>query len=388
MTPQGDWSKQADQIQNVLDGINKKLKDPLFTRGSQSNWSDIPGWTSTGSILLDAVMTSYDANRKPIGSGWAWGRWYEIYGPEASGKSTIVEHAFAETQKAGGTAALLDSESKLYKPRATQIGVDLDRLVLMDAPYIEAGIEGFNLLMEAVQNNKALQQRGALMAWDTLASCRTFNEYKYANKGTLDDKDEDVKKWAGGMAEKARTIRGMFRDLTNKLPGYRACFILVNQLSSTMAGGKYEKQNDTTGGWGPRFHSSARLDVSKFGVYVDPYNKERLAGARVRVKFEKSSLFKPYAQVELPMDFETGVDNNLSLVEFHQSFTKLVVNKAGRYYCESFFGSEATGKYLPEFLTIVKQDELFRDFLLQKLRENVDCFWRKAAGYADKDKDK
>ena len=368
-------------LQGVLEGVNDKLKDShLFTRASDANWSDIPFWIPTGSTLLDIVMTSYDEHRNPVGSGWAGGRWYEVFGEEGMGKSTLIEHAFAETQKKGGIPEMIDSESKLYKPRAVQIGVDLNTLVLCDAPYVERGIESFNLMMEVIRKKPSLRDRPVLCAWDTIASAPTKNEYESGM-------------YAGGQAEKARITRQMYRDLTSKLSGLGVCFILVNQVSDTM-GGRYEKQTDTTGGRGAKYHASSRLELHRFGVYNDPYNKDVPAGIMVRIKFVKSSLFKPFAEVELPFNFETGIDNWLSLVQFHTTSSKLFTNRSGAYYSETFLGSSPdkkdgpAGKRLPQLLDIIKEDELLQDQLVSKAREYGSLLWKKAASYADKDKDK
>lgn len=370
----------VQDLQGVLGTVNEKLKDPkLFSRATDTNWSDIPFWISTGCTLLDIVMTSYDQNRQPVGSGWAGGRWYEVFGEEGMGKSTLIEHAFAETQKKGGIPEMIDSESKLYKPRAIQIGVDLNTLVLCDAPYVERGIEGFNLMMEAIRKKPSLKDRPVLCAWDTIASAPTKKEY-----------EEGM--YAGGQAEKARITRQMYRDLTSKLAGLGVCFILVNQVSDTM-GGPYAKQTDTTGGRGAKYHASARLELHRFGVYNDPYNKDMVAGIMVRVKFVKSGLFKPFAEVELPFNFETGIDNWLSLVNFHTQATKLFVNRSGNYYSKVFLGSDPDekngppGKRLPALLDLIKEDELLQDQLVTKARENASFLWKKAASYAEKDKE-
>ena len=371
--------KFSQDLAATLGKLNTELSDPkhpgvLFTLGSEVNWSDVNTWISTGSTLLDLAMTSYDKDGKPAGSGWACGRWYEVFGEEGMGKTTLVEHAFAETQKIGGIAGLIDSESKLYKPRAERIGINLQHMVLNDAPYVERGIESFTTFMEAVQKKESLRHRPVMYAWDTIASAPTKKEY-----------EEGM--YAGGQAEKARITRQMYRDLTNKLSGFNACFIMVNQVSDTM-GGPYAKQTDTTGGRGAKYHASARLEMQRFGVFADPDNKDLPQGIMVRIKLVKSSLFKPFAEVELPFNFETGIDNLLSLVQFHTNSTKLIQNKGGRYYSEEFFGKDTAGKYLGDTMKMVRDDELIQDQMIGRAKDFAGLLWKKAASYASKKDEK
>jgi RecA/RadA recombinase len=360
-------------LQVVLSKLNEELKDPsLFSQGSQVNWSNVTTWIPTGSTLLDIAMTSYDKDGLPVGSGWACGRWYEVFGEEGMGKTTLIENGFAQTQKMGGITGLIDSESKFYKPRAERIGIDLERLILNDAPYVEKGIECFTSLMEAFQKKPSLRGIPIMYAWDTIASAPTKREYEEGQ-------------YSGGMAEKARITRQMYRDLTSKLPGFNCCFILVNQVSDTM-GGPYAKQTDTTGGRGAKYHASARLELHRFGVYNDPDNAELPQGIMVRIKLVKSSLFKPFAEVELPFNFESGIDDNLSLVNFHTNQTKLFTNKSGLYRSEYFLGnqtgSDKPGKRLRELLVMIREDELLQDLMKSKARDFGGLLWRKAASYA------
>lgn len=372
----------AKDLVKVLGDLNSDLKDPtgrLFTIGSEDNWSNVHTWISTGSTLLDIVMTSKDKDGNPLGSGWACGRWYEVFGEEGMGKSTLTEHGLAETQKAGGIGGFIDSESKLDKPRAARIGVDLSKLVMNDAPFVERGIECFNTLMEALQKKPSLKGRPIFYVWDTIANAPTKKEYEEGQ-------------YSGGMAEKSRITRQMYRDLTSRLSGYNCCFVLVNQVSDTM-GGPYQKQTDTTGGRGSKYLASARLELQRFGVYNDPDNSEIPQGIMVRVKFVKSSMFKPFAEVELPFNFETGIDNWLSLVQFHTSHTKMFVNKSGLYYSRDFMGNlddkgnkidGKAGKRLGPLLAMIREDELLQDQLINKARENGHLLWKKAASFASK----
>jgi RecA/RadA recombinase len=269
----------------------------------------------------------------------------------------------------GGIPILIDSESGFYKPRATQIGVDLSKLVMFDAPYIEKGVEGLKGFLDAIQLKPALQGRPIVIAWDTLAAANTKNEFESGVN-------------AGGMAEKARVIRQLMRDLTNRLPGFNAHFIMVNQVGATMS--SYGKQTDTSGGWGPRFHASVRLELTKAGVYNDPYKPDEVAGIVTRIHVVKSKLFRPLATIEVPLNSFTGFDNWLSLVQFHATRSKVIKISGGRYYCADYFGDSAPGRYLRDFLDTLKEDDLLQDYLKNKAKEHVGLFWKRVASEKEK----
>jgi len=365
-----DVTSLEDQLGELVDDINKTLKSPgLLMSGLSQSWSDVTGWVSSGNTLLNAVMTSFDEHDQPVGSGFALGRWYEIFGPESVGKSTLVEHLMVEFQRVGGIPVLIDSEAGFYKPRAVRMGLDPAKYLMIEAPYLEKGIEAISGLLEAIHNKDSLKGRPVLIAWDTIATCPTKNEYE---SGT----------YSGGMAEKPRVLRGMVRDLASQLPGYSCCLVLVNQIGATFAA--YGKQTDTGGGMGPKYQSSVRISLTRSGVYQDPYNTDVVAGINMVVKVEKSKLFKPLATVTLPLNYETGMDDLLSVVNFHTQYSQLVRNASGRYKCEAYQGKDAPGKYLRDFLDLVKSDDLFLDFLMSKVREHSHLLWGKPKSEKEK----
>jgi recombination protein RecA len=360
----------SEQLEELVGDLNKQMKSPgLMISGLSQAWSDVTGWLKSGSTLLDAVMTSIDEHNQPVGSGFALGRWYEVYGPESVGKSTIVEHLMVECQRVGGIPVLIDSEAGFYKPRAVRMGLDPAKYLMIEATYLEKGIEAMSSMLEAIKNKESLRGRPVLIAWDTIASCPTKREFE---EGT----------YAGGMAEKPRILRGMVRDFASQLPGYSCCLVLVNQIGATFS--SYGKQTDTGGGMGPKYQSSVRLSITKSGTFQDPYNPESVAGINMVVKFEKSKLFKPLAVVTLPLVFETGIDDLLSVINFHVQYSQLVKNAQGRYKCPAYQGDAAPGKYLRDFMDLVKEDELFKDFLVSRVREHVHLLWGKPK--SDKEK--
>lgn len=358
------------ELREIHKSLNESLKFPgLFNVGSDQNWSDIPFWIPTGCHVMDVAMTSYDKDYKPIGRGWACGRWYEVFGAEAGGKTTLYIHGMVQCQKMGGYVVLIDSEARFYKPRAERIGLDLSKVTFIDAPYLELGIESIDKLLSLFQKSETMSRVPVFIAWDTIATAPTKAEYE---KG----------KNAGGMGGAPRGIHQMIRELVSKLPKGNACLVLVNQIRDNIGATQYQKQTDTPGGWGTKFQSSVRIEVSKFGQYVKPEAKDELAGIMTRYKFVKSSLFKPLGDVEVAMDSEEGIDDITTLVNFHAQRSKIIDAKGGRYKCPDFQGKDATGKYLKDFLKYIKDDELFLDYLKNRVTDHTKQFWAKAASYA------
>lgn len=365
-------SKANEQVCQLLEDIDKDLKGKemggLFTLGDRQNWSDVRLWIPTGCTVLDWLMTSYDAQDEPMGGGYACGRWYEIFGPEASGKTTSYIQAMIANQRQGGLNVLLDSETRLYKPRATRMGLDLSKLVMLNAEYLEKGIECIDLLCSKLAQRKALANMPVLIAWDTIAVSPTKAEFEGG-------------KYAGGQAGGARGIHEMIRDLVTKLPSHNICLLLINQIRDTMR--SYGKSTDTPGGRGLKFQASGRVEFKKVGVYNDPVKTDMISGIISRATIVKSSLFLPYGSCDIALNAKNGYDDLLTTIWFHLQ-SGLVKNASGRYRCEEYQGDKVTGKYLRDFLDLIREDELFQDFLKNKIREHVHLFWKKAASYSAK----
>lgn len=359
--PPGGVDSQS--LKELAASISSKMKLPgIVVTGTDKSWSDIPGWLSTGSTILDAVMTSYDAEDKPLGSGLALGRWTEIFGLESTGKTTLYTHFMVECQKQGGLPVLIDSEARFYKPRAQKMGLNLSGLLEIKAEWFEKGLEAIVNTLEMVQSQSDMQGRPILICWDTIATVPTKKEFE---EGA----------YAGGMAEKPRLLRAMARDLATQLSQYNAHLVLVNQVGATM--NSYGKQTDTSGGGGPKYQSSVRLEISKAGQFNDVNKADEVAGIITRVKVVKSSLFRPLAQVELPLYFNSGVHDILSVLQ-HLIKTGDIQSKGGRYYYPAYFGDAAPGKYMRDLLAAAVDDEVMMCTMKKRCLETINVCWQKA----------
>lgn len=263
----------------------------------------------------------------PFGGGVIPGRIYEIYGAESGGKSTLVldfVKAFCDkceqmmkdkTAEFDDYAVLwIESESTFDKARAIYMDVPMNKVIIHETDIFEEGRDKIkSMLNRAKKKNNSL-----LVVWDTIAAVSTVSAKAVADQlaeesehgAAEDDKPGKSKKNPGGMVEKPRLIREMFRDITVQLGDTRTPMVIVNQVTTQI--GKYGAPLDSSGGFGLRHHASVR---AKAAIDDRDYKtnkitgKEKLVGIITRLDFEKNKItgytkIPAYAYLNL----ETGLD--------------------------------------------------------------------------------
>src|SRR5882724_4252937 len=172
-------------IEELISGLNKHFKSkkesPIASLASGDILPDPTGWVSTGLDELDLA----------IKEGIPCGRITEILGTESRGKSALAASIAAATQRQGGLAALLDSESTFEKNFAATLGVDLDRMVFLDCPTLEDGFERIEGFIDVYLEKHYIFP--TVVLWDTLAAAPTRKELE---EGT----------YSGGIASKPRGV--------------------------------------------------------------------------------------------------------------------------------------------------------------------------------------
>src|SRR3989344_4500355 len=192
----------------------------------------------TGSIAIDVALG--------VG-GFPRGRITEIYGPEASGKTTIALHCIAEAQKAGGTAAFIDAEHALDPARAASIGVDLDNLYVSQPDSGEQALE----IVETLIRSGAID----VIVIDSVAALVPRAELE----GEMGD---------SVMGVQARLMSQALRKITGAISKSRAVVIFTNQLRMKI-GVMFGNPETTTGGMALKFYSSIRIDTRKIETLKD-----------------------------------------------------------------------------------------------------------------------
>ena len=280
-----------------------------FGKGSVMRMSDRPqvaiGAVSTGSLALDVALG--------IG-GLPRGRIVEIYGPEASGKTTLVYHVMAEAQRRGGICAFIDAEHAMDPSYARRIGVDIDQLLVSQPDTGEQALEIAELLIRS----------GALdvVAVDSVAALVPKAEIE----GEMGDSHVGLQ---------ARLMSQALRKLAGTLNRTDTICIFTNQLREKI-GVMFGNPETTPGGRALKFYASVRLDIRRIETLKDG---AEAIGNRVRVKVAKNKVAPPFKQAEFDIVYGVGIPWEGTVLDV--ALEKKIVQKAGSYFS---FGDERLGQ--------------------------------------------
>lgn len=285
--------KKRLNLEQTLDRLNKD-----YGKGSIVVWqnNDFPEttWIPTGSIGLDMA----------IGGGLPRGRIVEIYGPNSSGKTTISLHAIAEAQKMGLKAAVVDMEHSLDLHYASNVGVQIDKLVFSQPDYGE----------QALNTVKALAECGEIgvILLDSMAACVPKSE----SDGDIGDSN---------VGKQARMFSQAFRILTPILENTNTLLLMTNQLRMKI-GVMFGSPETTACGEAAKFYASVRLDVRKT-ILKD--GEEAYANKTV-VKVVKNKVGLPYKKTEFEIAYGIGIDKAKEIIEIGSE--RNIIHKSGSWY--------------------------------------------------------
>jgi recombination protein RecA len=295
-------SSRSDEKQRALGlalgQIEKQYGKGAIMRLGESQIADIPV-IPTGSLALDAALG--------VG-GMPRGRIVEIYGPEASGKTTLALHVIASAQRGGGEAAFVDAEHALDPSYARKLGVNLDDLLISQPDSGEQALEITDVLVRS----------GALdvVVVDSVAALVPQAEI-----------DGDMGEPQMGL--QARLMSQAMRKLTGIVHKTKTCVIFINQIRQKI-GVFFGNPETTTGGNALKFYASVRLDIRRLDAIK---SGQEVVGNRTRVKIVKNKVAPPFRQVEFDIMYGNGICRSGELLDL--AVQREIVQKSGAWFAYS-----------------------------------------------------
>ena len=282
-------------IDMAVGQIEKQFGKGAIMRLGQDTVTTIPH-ISTGSIGIDHALG--------IG-GVPRGRVVEIFGPEASGKTTLTLQIIAQAQRRGGTAAFVDAEHALDPTYAKKLGVDLDNLLVAQPDHGEQALEIVEVLVRS---------GGAdVVVVDSVAAL--------VPRAEIDGEMGDAQ-----VGLQARLMSQALRKLTAVVAKSSTCLVFINQLREKI-GVMFGSPETTTGGRALKFYSSVRVDIRRIGGIKDG---DQVVGSRTRVKVVKNKLAPPFRIAEFDLMYGEGVSREGDLLDL--AVAHRLVEKSGTWF--------------------------------------------------------
>ncbi len=295
---------------------------------------------STGSIALDRALG--------IG-GLPRGRVIEIFGPEASGKTTLALNAVAEAQKNGGIAAFIDAEHALDTVYAKKLGVNCDELLVSQPDTGEQALEIADMLVRS----------GAIdiLVIDSVAALVPRAEIE----GEMGDSH---------MGLQARLMSQALRKLTGTIGKTMTSMIFINQIRMKI-GVMFGNPETTTGGNALKFYASVRLDIRRIAAIK---NGQEVVGNRTRVRVVKNKMAPPFKEAEFDIMYGEGISKTGDLLDI--GVQAEVVDKSGSWYS---FNGERIGQGRENVKKFMNENPDIYTSIYDKIREELGLAKKKEA---------
>ena len=311
--------------------IEKQFGKGAIMRLGDTQAMDIEA-ISTGSLSIDIALG--------IG-GLPCGRIVEIYGPEASGKTTLTLQVIAQAQKGGGTAAFVDAEHALDPVYAEKLGVNIDDLLVSQPDTGEQALEICDMLVRS----------GAVdvVIVDSVAALTPKAEIE----GDMGDSHVGLQ---------ARLMSQALRKLTANIKRSNTLCIFINQIRMKI-GVMFGSPETTTGGNALKFYSSVRLDIRRIGAIKDG---DEVVGNETRVKVVKNKVAPPFKQAEFQIMYGAGISKEAELIDL--GVQHKFVDKAGAWYS---YNGDRIGQGKANVVKYLKENTAMATEIEQRIREKL-----------------
>lgn len=342
--------KESEKIEKIE---KKDLKEHATekTKALELALSQIEKQFGKGSIMKLGSKVKVDVEAIPTGTltvdlalgigGLPKGRIVEIFGPEASGKTTLTLCAIREIQKKGGVAAFIDAEHAFDPTYAKKIGLNLDDLLISQPDTGEQALE----ITETLVRSNAVD----LIVIDSVAALTPRAEIE----GDMGDSH---------MGLQARLMSQALRKLTAAISKSKTCVIFINQLREKI-GIMFGNPETTPGGRALKFYCSVRLDVRRISAIKSGDN---VIGSRVRCKVVKNKVAPPFREGEFDIMHDEGINKEGSIID--AGLYLEILQKSGTWIS---FNAEKLGQGRDAAIATLKEKDKLADEIEKEIRKKI-----------------
>ena len=288
-------SEKLKALDTAVEQIKERFGEGAIMRLTEAKTMRVET-VPTGCLSLDIALGVGGVPR---------GRIVEIFGPEASGKTTLAQHIVAEVQKLGGQAAFVDAEHALDPEYAKTIGIDLDKLLISQPDTGEQALE----IVETLVRSNAVD----VIVVDSVAALTPRAEIE----GDMGDSH---------MGLQARLMSQALRKLAGVISKSKTVLVFVNQIRQRI-GVFFGNPETTTGGVALKFYSSVRIEVRRSAQIK---KLDQIIGNRVKVKIVKNKVAPPFQVTEFDIMYKEGISLAGNLLDTGVAYN--VVTKRGNHY--------------------------------------------------------
>lgn len=330
----------------LVDSLNKKFKDYkvayFLTEDAPANVNE---WISTGSSTLDLVISNRKHGGIPVG------RITEITGLEASGKSLLAAHLLAETQRKGGVAVYIDTESAVSMDFLQAIGVDISKLVYVQLQLIEDVFTSVEDIIEKIRTSS--KDKLVTIVVDSVAAASTKVEI---------EADYEKEGWA---TTKAIIMGKALRKINDMIARQRIALIFTNQLREKL-GVSFGDVYTTSGGKALGFHASVRLRLKSAGQIK---KSEEVVGIKCKALVIKNRMGPPLRTADYDMFFSSGIDNYGGWLTLMKNYE--LVSQSGAWYSLKDQNGKDVKFQSKDWANMLDNDAEFKEYIYNQIADVV-----------------